>query len=68
MKTGNRLIVSLQTKSGEWVTITTEGFFSPSTRGAELLHMMQGLTTTGIDKVYQSLYRLDLVREKLAGD
>jgi WD40 repeat protein/uncharacterized caspase-like protein len=68
IETGNRLIVSLQTASGEWVTITPEGFFSASAKGAELLHVVQGFTATGIDQVYQSLYRPDLVREKLAGD
>ena len=50
------------------MTITPEGFFTASAHGAELLHVVQGFQTTGIDQVYQSLYRPDLVREKLAGD
>lgn len=54
--------------STEWVTITPEGFFISSERGAELLHVVQGMQLTGIEQVYQSLYRPDLVREKLAGD
>jgi WD40 repeat protein/uncharacterized caspase-like protein len=65
---GNRLAVSLQTGEGEWVSITPEGFFAASANGAQLLHVVQGLAATGIDQLYQSLYRPDLVREKLAGD
>lgn len=68
METGARLIVGLQTTAGEWITITPEGFFAASARGAELLHVVRGFETIGIDQVYQSLYRPDLVREKLAGD
>ena len=58
----------MQSDAGEWVTITPEGFFAASDKGAELLHVVRGFATTGIDQVYQSLYRPDLVREKLAGD
>ncbi len=66
--TGERLVVTLHAESGEWVTITPEGFFTASEHGAKLLHIVQGFNTTGIDQVYQALYRPDLVREKLAGD
>ena len=63
-----RLAITLHAASGEWVTITPEGFFAASAHGAELLHIVRGFETIGIDQVYQSLYRPDLVREKLAGD
>lgn len=67
-RTGSRQVITLHNPSGEWVTITPEGFFSASPRGAELLHIVRGFEATGIDQFYQSLYRPDLVREKLAGD
>jgi hypothetical protein len=67
-QTGELLTLSVQSDSGDWVTITPEGFFAASDKGAELLHAVQGFETTGIDQVYQSLYRPDLVREKLALD
>lgn len=67
-ETGDLLTVTVQSDAGEWVTITPEGFFAASDKGAQLLHVVQGFETTGIDQVYQSLYRPDLVREKLAGD
>lgn len=65
---GELLATTVQGKSGEWLTITPEGFFVASENGAGLLHVVQGMRTTAIDQVYQSLYRPDLVREKLAGD
>lgn len=68
MQTFERLSITLHVGSGEWVTITPEGFFTASEHGAELLHVVRGFETIGIDQVYQSLYRPDLVREKLAGD
>jgi WD40 repeat protein/uncharacterized caspase-like protein len=68
IETGAKLTTTLQNETGDWVTITPEGFFVASDRGAALLHVVRGFETIGIDQVYQSLYRPDLVREKLAGD
>lgn len=68
LDTFERLATKLHVHSGEWVTITPEGFFVASAHGAELLHVVQGFNTVGIEQVYQALYRPDLVREKLAGD
>jgi WD40 repeat protein/uncharacterized caspase-like protein len=65
---GELLLTIMRSEAGEWVTITPEGFFAASERGAELLHVVRGLETAGIEQFYQSLYRPDLVREKLAGD
>src|SRR5262249_50600506 len=67
-QTGELLTTTVQSTAGEWVTITPEGFFVASANGAELLHVVQGFDTTGVDQVYQALYRPDLVREKRAGD
>lgn len=53
---------------GNWVTITPEGFFDASEHGASMLAVAQGLKVFTIDQAYQSLYRPDLVQEKLAGD
>lgn len=67
-QTGELLATIAQQRDGEWLTITPEGFFVASDKGAGLMHIVRGLETIGIDQVYQSLYRPDLVREKLAGD
>ena len=66
--TGELLAKMFQSKSGEWITITPEGFFTASEEGSKLLYLVKGFEVTGIDQVYQSLYRPDLVQEKLAGD
>ena len=55
-------------RSGDWLTITPEGFFESSEKGAQYLTIVKGLEFYSIDQVYQSLYRPDLVQEKLAGD
>ena len=67
-ETDQLLATTVHGTSGEWLTITPEGFFVASAKGAELLHVVSGFTTIGIDQVYQSLYRPDLVQQKLAGD
>ena len=67
-QSGQLLVTVVYALSGEWVTITPEGFFVASEHGAQLLHIVSGFDATGIDQVYQALYRPDLVREKLAGD
>ena len=65
---GSLSATSIATKDGEWLTITPEGFFDASRNGGRMLAVVRGLETFGIDQLYQSLYRPDLVREKLAGD
>ena len=58
----------ISSADGEWVAITPEGFFAASEKGSRILSAIQGLRVYAIDQFYQSLYRPDLVREKLAGD
>jgi WD40 repeat protein len=52
----------------EWLTITPEGFFDASDKGANLLTAVRGLEFYSIDQFYQQLYRPDVVRQKLAMD
>ena len=56
--------------TGEWVTVTPEGFFDASSqaRAIGMLSIVRGLEVFSIDRSYQVLHRPDLVREKLAGD
>jgi WD40 repeat protein len=66
--TGELLASYLLAEDGEWVLITPEGYFDTSAAQAKMLSVVRGLDIYSIDQVYQSLYRPDLVREKLAGD
>ena len=69
LASGELLASAMASPQGEWLIITPEGFFSASSpRAAEMLSVVRGLDVYGIDQVYQSLFRPDLVREKLAGD
>ncbi len=66
--TGALLATLMKDQRGAWLTLTPEGFFDASEKGAELLSVVRGLEAYSIDQFYQALYRPDLVREKLAGD
>src|SRR4029079_4148934 len=44
------------------------GFFAGSAEGTKLLSIVRGYDVFPIDRLYNALYRPDLVREKLAGD
>jgi WD40 repeat protein len=65
---GSLLVTAVAFDEREWLIITPEGFFVSSPGGADLLRIVEGFTAFTIDQVFQSLYRPDLVREKLAGD
>jgi WD40 repeat protein/uncharacterized caspase-like protein len=58
----------LSSANGDWLAITPEGFFAGSEEGAKLLSVVRGYDVFPIDRLYNALYRPDLVREKLAGD
>jgi Caspase domain/WD domain, G-beta repeat len=65
---GQPLAMLFAGESGEWLTMTPEGFFNASAKGAGMLSIVRGLEVTTIDQVHQSLFNPDLVRESLAGD
>ena len=67
---GALLATLYQTSSGdfEWICHTPEGFFSGSEWAAKnFVHIVDGVETVGIDQVFTSLYRPDLVAAKLSG-
>ncbi len=66
--TGELLVTLIGNADGEWLQLTQEGFFAGSSGGGRLLSVARGLELYSIEQFYQSLYRPDLVREKLAGD
>ena len=68
LERGNLQASFLSTADNEWLAITPEGFFAASDKGAGMLSVVRGLDVFSIDQFYQSLYRPDLVAEKLAGD
>ena len=65
---GLLLLTTVVLSDGTWLSITPEGFFASSIGAQRIVHVKRGADLFDIDQVYQSLYRPDLVREKLAGD
>lgn len=66
---GTLLVTIFSVDATSWVALTPEGFFTASSKSAgSVLSAVRGVEATGIDRVYDALYRPDLVREKLAGD
>ena len=67
--TGELLATTFNLKDGEWLTYTPEGFFAGSEWATKnLVHIVDGMKTIGIDQMYDSLYRPDLVSAKLSGE
>lgn len=67
-ETGESIATFIRGQDGAWLVLTPEGFFNASPNASDLLSIVQGMEAYSIEQVYQSLYRPDLVREKLAGD
>jgi WD40 repeat protein len=65
---GSTLGTTIVARNEEWITVTPEGFFNASANGAQMLNVVRGLEVYSINQFYQSLYRPDLVREKLSRD
>ncbi len=67
-ETGAHLVTFFGSDETQWLAITPEGYFAASSNGAKLLSVVRDNESYSIDQFYQSLYRPDLVQEKLAGD
>lgn len=68
LRTGERLVSIVKSSNDQWLAITPEGFFAASEHGANILSVVRSINVWSVEQFYQSLYRPDLVREKLAGD
>ena len=67
--TGELLATTFNLEDDEWLTYTPEGFFAGSEWATKnLVHIVDGMKTVGIDQMYDSLYRPDLVSAKLSGE
>lgn len=66
--TGNLLVTTITSYNGARLSLTPAGFFDGSGDFGRLLHIVAVRDVFTIDRVQQSLYNPDLVRETLAGD
>ena len=69
LRNGELLASLIDTGDGNGLAITApEGFFSGSEDAARLVSVVRGFEVYSVDQFFQSLYRPDLVRQKLSGD
>ncbi|MHB8843613.1 MAG: caspase family protein [Nitrospirota bacterium] len=55
-------------EDGEWITITSEGYYTSSEKGARSLNVNAGGKKYDTDLFYDVFYRPDIVRAKLQGE
>jgi hypothetical protein len=67
-QTGEMIATFIVDSKGEYLTMTSKGFFNSSSKGDDMLSLVRGLEVAGIGQIHQSLFNPDLVREALVGD
>lgn len=66
--TGRQLVQLVGFSDGEWLSITSEGYFSASSpKAAENINIRMGMNVYGIEQFYDVFYRPDIVEAALAG-
>ena len=66
---GTLLSTTINGKDEEWLTYTPEGFFCGSEWATQnLVYIVDGMDVIGIDQVYDTYYRPDLVAAKMRGE
>jgi WD40 repeat protein len=66
--TGEEMATMMEFGKGEWLVITSEGYYNASENGAQYLNVIAGENRYGVDKFYDVFYRPDLVAAKLRGE
>jgi hypothetical protein len=67
-KTGDEVAVLIGFEDGEWLTITSEGYYNSSEKGAQYLSIRVEETSYSVDSFYDVFYRPDIVAAKLRGE
>ncbi|KAF0145885.1 MAG: wd40 repeat subgroup [Nitrospirae bacterium] len=67
-KTGDEVAVLIGFVDGEWIVITSEGYYNSSEKGAQYLSVKVGETSYSVDSFYDVFYRPDIVAAKLRGE
>jgi hypothetical protein len=67
-KTGDEAAVLIGFEDGEWLTITPEGYYNSSEKGAQYLSVKVGETSYSVERFYDVFYRPDIVTAKLKGE
>jgi WD40 repeat protein len=67
-KTGEEAASLIGFEDGEWLVITSEGYYSSSEKGAQYLTAKMGDKGYTVERFYDVFYRPDIVAAKLRGD
>lgn len=65
--TGEEVALLIGFEDGEWLAITSEGYYNASQRGAHYLKVKYEGTDYTVDQFYDVFYRPDIVVAKLSG-
>ena len=66
--TGEERAMMVGFEDGEWLAITSEGYYNSSEKGAQYLNVKFEDKNYGVDQFYDVFYRPDIVVAKLRGD
>ncbi len=67
ISTGEETALLLSFEDGEWLAITSEGYYNASEKGAQYLKVKYEGSEYTVDQFYDVFYRPDIVAAKLAG-
>jgi WD40 repeat protein len=67
MATDEEIALLVGFRDGEWLVITSEGYYNASAKGAEYLKVEFEGTDYNVDQFYDVFYRPDIVAAKLSG-
>ena len=67
ISTGKEIAMMVTFEDGEWIVITSEGYYNSSEKGAQSLSVKVGETSYSVDSFYDVFYRPDIVAAKLQG-
>lgn len=66
--TGEEIAIMVGFDDGEWIFITSEGYYNTSKNGAKYLSVNVGKKQYDVEKFYDVFYRPDIVSAKLRGE
>jgi len=66
--TGEEIAVMVGFEDGEWLVVTSEGYYNSSARGAEYLTVYEENRKYTVDQFYDVFYRPDIVAATLRGE
>lgn len=64
---GTEVATLVQFDDGEWLVVTSEGYYNASRNGAQHLEVTYAGRKYGVDQFYDVFYRPDIVAAKLSG-